>query len=313
MLVARTLGASWPRVLFTVAIPISRSGLAGGAAVELLLIRRFSRAPRLVLTVVTLALAQFLAGLAGSIPFLVGDKRPRAEVPSTPLSHFTWKLPLGKLNGNHVLLFALTLVVMAGLIVFFRYTSLGIAIRGAAENDDRAASLGVNTRLLSSLVWTIAAGLAAVAGIMQASISGVQFAAGAAAAGGGGASTGSAVAAAGVGSAVLFRAMAAAVIGGMDDLPVTVAAAVGLAMFEQSVSYAYGRAGLVDGLLLVVIGAVLLLKRERLARARDAGLGAWAATEEIRAIPQALASLPSVRSTPRSRAVCHFAKSVRTR
>src|SRR5439155_14791770 len=178
------------------------AGLAGGAAVELLLIRRFSRAPRLVLTVVTLALAQFLAGLAGSIPFLVGDKRPRAEVPRTPLSHFTWKLPLGKLNGNHVLLFALTLVVMAGLIVFFRYTSLGIAIRGAAENDDRAASLGVNTRLLSSLVWTIAAGLAAVAAIMQTSISGVQFVAGAAVAGGGGASSGGAVAAAGVGSAV---------------------------------------------------------------------------------------------------------------
>jgi molybdate transport system permease protein len=34
VLVARTLGASWPRVFFTVAIPISRPGLAGGAALS---------------------------------------------------------------------------------------------------------------------------------------------------------------------------------------------------------------------------------------------------------------------------------------
>jgi len=34
VLVARTLGASWPRVFFTVAIPLSRAALAGGAALS---------------------------------------------------------------------------------------------------------------------------------------------------------------------------------------------------------------------------------------------------------------------------------------
>jgi len=34
VLVARTLGASWSRVFFTVAIPLSRAGLAGGAAMS---------------------------------------------------------------------------------------------------------------------------------------------------------------------------------------------------------------------------------------------------------------------------------------
>jgi molybdate transport system permease protein len=32
VLVARTLGASWARVFFTIALPMSRAGLAGGAA-----------------------------------------------------------------------------------------------------------------------------------------------------------------------------------------------------------------------------------------------------------------------------------------
>jgi molybdate transport system permease protein len=34
ILVARTLGASWPRVFFTIAIPASRAALAGGAALS---------------------------------------------------------------------------------------------------------------------------------------------------------------------------------------------------------------------------------------------------------------------------------------
>jgi molybdate transport system permease protein len=34
VLVARTLGASWPRVFITVAIPLARAGLAGGAAMS---------------------------------------------------------------------------------------------------------------------------------------------------------------------------------------------------------------------------------------------------------------------------------------
>jgi branched-chain amino acid transport system permease protein len=119
---------------------------------------------------------------------------------------------------------------------------------------------------------------------MKTSISGVQLV------------PGGSVAAAGVGSAVLLRAMAAAVIGGMENLPLTVVAAFGLSFFEQSVGFAYGQTAIVDGLLLVVIVVVLLLKRKSLMRVQDAGLGSWAATEEIRPIPRALASLPSVKA-----------------
>src|SRR5438477_3957744 len=43
------------------------AALLAGAIVELAFIRRFARAPRLVLTVVTLAIAQFLVGIAGAV------------------------------------------------------------------------------------------------------------------------------------------------------------------------------------------------------------------------------------------------------
>ena len=259
------------------------AGLLAGTIVELLFIRRFANAPRLVLTVVTLAVAQFLLGIAGLVPRMLGDKRPRAGVPKTPLSRFSWKLHPGIINGDHILLFAFTLLVLAGFVIFFRYTSLGVAIRGAAENDDRASSLGINTRVLSSFVWTVAAGLAAAGAIMNTSLNGRQL-------------TGTAVAVAGVGSAVLLRSLAAAVIGGMENLPVTVAAAFGLAFFEQAIGFAFGRTTIVDGVLLLVIVGVLLLQRKRLARAQDSGTGAWAATEEIRPIPEVLAKIPSVKT-----------------
>jgi branched-chain amino acid transport system permease protein len=259
------------------------AGLAAGTIVELFFIRRFSASPRLVLTVVTLAIAQVLVGVAGAVPRMLGDKTPASGVPRTPLGRHTWRLHPGVLTGDHVLLFAFTLAVMAGFALFFRFTSLGVAIRGAAENDDRASSLGINTRLLSSLVWTVAAGLAASAAVMQVSLTGRQVSA----------STGFV---AGIGSTVLLRALAAAVIGGMENLPLTVVAAFGLAAFEQSVTFAYSRSTIVDGILLVVIVGVLLLKRKNLARAQDSGTGTWAATEEVRPIPEILAQLPSVKS-----------------
>jgi branched-chain amino acid transport system permease protein len=259
------------------------AALLAGGAVELLIIRRFNNSPRLVLTVVTLALAQTLTGLAGSAPKWLGDKRPGAGVPRTPLGGHTWRMSPGVLNGDHVLLLALTAVVLGTFVIFFRYTSVGIAIRGAAENDDRASSLGVNTRVLSSLVWTIAAGLAGAAAIMQTSLNGRTV-------------VGTTVVFTGVGFPLLLRALAAGVIGSMENLPVTVASAFGLAIFEQSISYAYSRSAIVDLLLFVVIVGVLLLKRKRLARTQDSGFGAWAATEEIRPIPDVLAQLPSVKT-----------------
>jgi branched-chain amino acid transport system permease protein len=261
------------------------AGLVGGAVVELFFIRRFARAPRLVLTVVTLAIAQMLIGIAGQIPKWLDDKRPRADPPVTPLGRHKWILSghIGVINGDHVLLFAFTALVLAGFVLFFRFTSLGVAIRGAAENDDRASSLGVNTRVLSSFVWTVAAGLATAAALMQTSLNGRQL-------------IGTSVAVGGVGSALLLRSLAAAVIGGMENLPVTVAAAFALSLFDASLAFSFSRSEMVDGVLLIVLVSVLLLKRKQLSRAQDSGFGTWAATEEIRPTPDVLAALPSVKT-----------------
>ena len=58
-----------PGVPYVLAFPIALvAGLALGALVELIFIRRFFKAPRLILTVVTIGVSTILAGLTFALP-----------------------------------------------------------------------------------------------------------------------------------------------------------------------------------------------------------------------------------------------------
>lgn len=65
-------------------------------------------------------------------------------------------------------LFVTMLVVFAALTALFRFTDLGLLLRGAAENPRAAALMGVNPERMTSLTWALGGVLAAVAGIMLA-------------------------------------------------------------------------------------------------------------------------------------------------
>ena len=74
---------------YWVAVPLALAvAVVLGALVELVVIRRFARAPRLILMVATIGLAQLLAGIAQGIPGLFGDELPALR------AHRTLRLPL---------------------------------------------------------------------------------------------------------------------------------------------------------------------------------------------------------------------------
>jgi branched-chain amino acid transport system permease protein len=81
----------------------------------------------------------------------------------------------------------------------------------------------------------------------------------------------------------------------MENLPVTVAAALGIAILRQSMFWAFDDTALIDGGLLVLIVVVLLVQRAPATRGGAAG-GSWAASEEVRPVPAELRDLPQVRS-----------------
>jgi ABC-type branched-subunit amino acid transport system ATPase component/ABC-type branched-subunit amino acid transport system permease subunit len=258
-----------------VAVALVGGALLGGL-VEITVIRRFAQAPRLVLTVATIGLAQLLGGLELGIPkFVFGVESPVLGAFETPLTSTTVVLGPVVVTGDHLLAAAVVPVVVLALAWFLRRSLAGTAIRAAAENTDRARLLGVPVRRITTLVWVLAGALAALTFVLRAPFLGA---------------TPSAIA----GPAVLLPALAAAVVGRMESMPVTFAAAVSLGVVDQLVRWNTTSPELVDVVLLVVIVGALLLQRGPGSRAFDAD-GGWREAELIRPVAPAIAALRSVR------------------
>lgn len=267
-----TWGWSYP---ISVAVALVAGALLGGL-VEFAVIRRFAQAPRLVLTVATIGLAQLLGGLELGIPSVVfGVESPILSAFETPLTSTSVVVGPVIINGDHLLVAAVVPVVVGALAWFLRRSLVGTAIRAAAENTDRARLLGVPVRRITTLVWMLAGLLAALTFVLKAPFLGA---------------TPSAIA----GPAVLLPALAAAVVGRMESMPVTFVAAVGLGVVDQLVRWNTTSPELVDVVLLVVIVVSLLARRGSASRAFDAD-GGWRDAELIRPIAPAVAALRSVR------------------
>ncbi len=264
-------------VPFLLALPLGvAAGAAAGAGVERFVLRRFSGASRLVVTVASIGLAQVLAGieLIGSKAIGFVSLRGAFEVP------LGLELDLGvkRLGGDEMLIVLVAPFVLLGLGWFLTRTDTGVAVRAAAENMDRALVLGVPVRRNTTIVWALAGGLAALTFILKAPFSGIVP---------GATSTG---------PAVLLPALAAAVVARMESLPVALGAGIGLGIVEQVARWnTSGSPSFIDALFLVVIVVALLAQRASLSRGQDTGMSSWSATGALRPVPAELRRLPEVR------------------
>src|SRR2546429_7501755 len=108
---------------------------ASGGLLEVGILRRFRRAPRLIVMVVTIGLAQILAGIATLIPVLWSGLSTRQF--RTP-----WKVHFDvfpvRFDGNYMFAIIVVPIVVVALAAFLRFSNYGVAIRASAENGDRA-------------------------------------------------------------------------------------------------------------------------------------------------------------------------------
>lgn len=275
---------NWPYLAVVPLVLVG--GAAVGGAVETVLVRRFSRSPRLILTVVTIGIGLVLQAVEFfTKKWIVGDEAFLQSVAAqyrTPFSRWG-STQIGTLTftGDH--LFTLTVVVAlaVGLGAFFRYTDLGIAVRASSENRDRASLLGIPVKRVSTVVWILAAVLSATGVFLRGPLVGIPI-------------TGF------VGPTLLLYGLAAAVIARMNHMYVALAAGMLIGIVEQSVVFTRSAPGLVSPVLLVVIVGSLLAQRSRLTRGLDPSAGSWQATAELRPIPLELRDVPAVQ---RARAV----------
>lgn len=262
-----------------------------GAATERLVIRRFFRAPRLLVTIATIGLSQIFVGAALLLPRLWDELLIGGRLP-TP---FDAQRRIGNVNFNaNDLLGLLVAPILVALIAgFLQWSSIGTAIRASADSADRAALLGIPVARLQTLVWTLASVLAFTTVFLRSGILGLP-------------AVGSAL-----GLTVLLRALAALVLGRMTDLVAITTSAVALGVLDQGVFASRGdqlTIPLVDWhltnpgdqfqapVLGLVVLIALVVRRREISRRDPTEDTAWKAAEEIRPVPPALSRLPIVRT-----------------
>ena len=235
-----------------------------GALLELALVRRLAAAPRVVLLVATIGAAQLLLFAQFTLPDI-----SRYEAFPTAFSA-RWTVGGVVLRAEHVVAAVVLPLLVAALAWFLERTRYGVAVRAAADNADAARLAGIGVKRISTIVWALAGGLAAVATILSAPLSGANVA-----------GTGD------LGPGVLLRTFAAAVVAGMGSLPLAVAAGVTLGVVESVVFFNNsGDPGLVNGMLLVVVLVAVLvvsIRRRGLGRRERVSFA-----PRVRPIPAAL-------------------------
>lgn len=76
----------------------------------------------------------------------------------------------GSIRYGELGLFVIMFVVAGALFAVFKYTDLGLVMRGTAENRTAAALMGANPQRATNIAWMLGGGLAGLAGILLAGI-----------------------------------------------------------------------------------------------------------------------------------------------
>lgn len=270
-------------------------GVALAASIGLLvglLAIRFQRAPRLVLTVLTILLTGVLvqfSSLVDRLPFFPAlefrslEEQAGTEAIKTGIPFAGFDFTIGDLQipFGFAEIFALEMAIAALLLVaaVFRWTRIGVAVRGVSENAERASLLGISVGKLSCLIWSLAGALSGLAVILTGTISSPSNAT------------------AGVGPALLIPALAGAVLGKMRSLPIAAATTAAIVLLQAAFSWSFRDDGpLFSVALLLVIGAGLLAQRRQLLRSEaTTEASSWVAAQEQRPVPRVLLKVPGIR------------------
>ncbi|MBI4965753.1 MAG: branched-chain amino acid ABC transporter permease [Desulfomonile tiedjei] len=145
------------------------SGFLMGVIIERLTLRPLIGQPLISMITVTIFLSLVLEGLVS----LVWGTYPLQQI--TVFSRGSLKISNIVFTTENLFAFALALGAMLALIIFFRYTGLGLAMRGVAEGHQIMQSMGISVRRIFSLSWGIAGIAATIGGILMGSTLGFQL------------------------------------------------------------------------------------------------------------------------------------------
>jgi branched-chain amino acid transport system permease protein len=248
-----------------------------------LVVRFLANSPRLVVTLATLFFVFVCSWLLGGITSerFATHEQQDAKIPIfPPRLPFVWSHKIGivRLEAPSFLVLLVTAVLVPLLAYYLLRSRAGVAIRGAADNPARVASLGVSVLSVTGRVWILAGLLSGVASMLLAF-------------GGNLPRDPDAI----LDPTVLVRVLAVVVFARFASMPVAALAAVVLGIVSACVQFAYSTTAGLDAALLVIIGLALILQRAQRVRADADVESGLRTTREVRPIPAELRHLPEVR------------------
>lgn len=140
------------------------AGFLLGALVERLIIRPVEGKADLNAVILTLGLFMVLHGLTALV-FGVQHRGFPAPVSTSAIEVGNTSIGITPFG---VLTIVIVALVMAGLVVLFRFTDLGLRMRASAFNGEVSRLLGVRVGRMLTLGWALAAAVGAVAGLLIA-------------------------------------------------------------------------------------------------------------------------------------------------
>ncbi|MDF1747945.1 MAG: ATP-binding cassette domain-containing protein [Alphaproteobacteria bacterium] len=172
--------------------------------------RRIARSSTLVLLIVSMAV-QFVMGGVGLAVF--GPEGSRTE----PFSSGFLEIGSFSIPAQSLWIFGVTAAIIVALVLFFRFTMRGTALRAAAHNPNGALLMGISPESAGQLSFGLAAFLCAVTGVLISPILTIYY---------------------DTGFIIGLKAFIGAVVGGFVSYPLAAVGALGIGIFESFAAFA---------------------------------------------------------------------------
>jgi branched-chain amino acid transport system permease protein len=154
----------WASLLLAIGVAIIL-----GLLIERLTLRPLVGQPVLAVVMMTIALATILGGLATLI-WGAEYKAYHGLLPAITLKVGAISIPSESLIGLIV-----SAVTVAILMLFFRYTKIGLAMRATAEDLQVVQSVGIRATTVYAISWVIASVVGVIGGILLGGVSGANM------------------------------------------------------------------------------------------------------------------------------------------
>lgn len=204
-----------------------------GVLLERLVIRPILGQPAFSIVMLTIGVGYVLRGVITMIPNIGTDTHSLA----VPYAGEVLNMGGLVLAAEQLVIIGVTAVLCGGLFAMFKYSKLGIAMQASSQNQLAAYYMGIPVKRLNGLVWGLAAGVAAIAGLLLAPITFVHANMG----------------------FIGLKAFPAAVVGGFGSLPGAIVGGLVIGVVE-ALSGFYLPEGFKDIAPYIVVLLMLVLK-----------------------------------------------------